>query len=467
MFRQIAHNSLIQISGKVISTALGLLIVSLMTRGLGAAGFGQYTSVVAYLQFFGILVDFGLTMTLARELGRGEFASETVAGNVFSFRSLTAAGAFILAPIVAWLLPYAVEIKIAIILTSLAFWATSVQQSLVGLFQYKLVTWSLTIVEILSRMLLLLGTWWLSRQQSDFQAYLYWLTIINIITLISTYLAARRLIPFVWTINKPVWHKLWQATWPITVTIILNLFYFKADTIILSWYKTAAEVGLYGAAYKVLEVLLALPAIVGGLVLPWAARAYTHQDKSQIQKIYSGTFDTMLAAGLVVIIGSWLLGVPVITWLAGTDFAIAGRLIGILGLATALIFIGNATGYIIFALDQQKKMIPYYAAAALIGLAGYFIFIPSYSYWGAAWMTVVVEFFMAAVGFTVLWRQQLRPSPARWPKILLLTLLSGIILLYAWPWPIKITLAAAVYLMLLKLFKLWPRGLTAKTDLEY
>ncbi|MBI5733700.1 MAG: flippase [Candidatus Kerfeldbacteria bacterium] len=467
MFRQIAHNSLIQISGKVISTALGLLIVSLMTRGLGAAGFGQYVSVVAYLQFFGILVDFGLTMTLARELGRGEFASETVAGNAFSFRSLTAGGAFILAPIVAWLLPYAVEIKIAITLTSLAFWATSVQQSLVGLFQYKLATWSLTIVEILSRMLLLLGTWWLSRQQSDFQAYLYWLTIINIITLISTYLAARQLIHFRWTINKPVWHKLWQATWPITVTIILNLFYFKADTIILSWYKTAAEVGLYGAAYKVLEVLLALPAIVGGLVLPWAARAYARQDKSQIQKIYSGTFDTMLAAGLVVIIGSWLLGVPVITWLAGTDFAIAGRLVGILGLATALIFIGNATGYIIFALDQQKKMIPYYAAAALIGLAGYFIFIPSYSYWGAAWMTVVVEFFMAAVGFTVLWRQQLRPSPARWPKILLLTLLSGTILLYAWPWPIKITLAAAVYLILLKLFKLWPRGLTAKTDLEY
>lgn len=467
MFREVAHNSLIQISGKIISTALGLVIVSLMTRGLGAAGFGQYTSVVAYLQFFGILVDFGLTMTLARELGRGEFTSETVAGNAFSFRSLTAAGAFLLAPVAAWLLPYTAEIKIAITLTSLAFWATSVQQSLVGLFQYKLATWSLTMVEMFSRALLLVGTWWLSRQSAGFQTYLYWLTIINIITLIGTYLAARRLIPFRWSINKPVWHKLWQATWPITVTIILNLFYFKADTIILSWYKTAADVGLYGAAYKVLEVLLALPAIVGGLVLPWAARAYARQDRVEIQKIYSGTFDTMLAAGLVVAIGAATIGGPVITWLAGADFAVAGQLVGILGLATALIFIGNATGYIIFALDQQKKMIPYYATAAALGLIGYFIFIPPYSYWGAAWMTVVVEFFMAAVGFIVLWRQQFRPSPARWPKILLLTLLSGIILLSAWPWPVKMILAAAVYLILLKLFKLWPQGLTNKTDLEY
>lgn len=465
MIKQIAHNSAIQITGKVISTLLGLMVVSLMTHALGSFGFGQYTTVTAYLQFFGILVDFGLTMTLARELGRGEYTPEQITGNVFSFRSITAAVAFLIAPLVSLFLPYPPEIKLAIFLTATAFWATSVQQSFTGLFQFKLATLGLTVVEILGRVFLLAGTWWLTLQQSDFNSYLYWLTASNIFTLIGTWYAAHRLIKFKWAINKNIWLKIWQATWPITVTIILNLFYFKTDTIILSWYKSAEDVGIYGAAYKVLEVLLALPAIIGGLVLPLTSKAHSENNKEEIQKLYNGTFDTMLAAGLIIIVGAYLVGTPIITWLAGSSFIDAGQVVAILSIATALIFIGNATGYIIFALDQQRKMIPYYATAAAIGLIGYFIFIPQYSYWGAAWMTVVVEFFMAAVGFYILWRQNYRPTFQRLPKILAITILSGSILLTSLAWPVKTLLAALLYLLLIKVFKLWPQDITKPVDL--
>lgn len=465
MIKQVAQNSIIQITGKIISTILGLLIVSLMTRGLGADGFGKYTSVVAFLQFFGILVDFGLTMTLARELGRGEFTNEEIISNSFSFRTITSGLAFLIAPLVALFLPYTPEIKIAISLAAVAFWATSVQQSFTGLFQYKLATWGLTIMEILGRFVLLGGTWWLVTNNSGLYPYLHWLTASNIFTLLGTLLVARQLINFKWVIDKKIWFHLWKVTWPITVTIILNLFYFKTDTIILSWYKPNEDVGIYGAAYKVLEVLLAIPAIVGGLVLPLTAKAWAEKNYAEIKKLYSITFDVMLAAGLVVILGSFLVGTPIITWLAGPEFIDSGKIIGILSLATALIFIGNATGYLIFAMDQQRKMIPYYGVAAFIGIVGYLMFIPCYSYWGAAWMTVLVEFFMALVGFVILWRQNIKPSTERLPKILTITVLSTLILLLAWPWYIKLLLAAAVYLILIKLFKLWPQDIPKSIDL--
>ena len=60
--RRVAHNTIIQTIGKAISTMLGILVVALMTRYLGQRGFGQYSTIIAFLQIFGILVDFGLTL---------------------------------------------------------------------------------------------------------------------------------------------------------------------------------------------------------------------------------------------------------------------------------------------------------------------------------------------------------------------------------------------------------------------
>ncbi|MBI4812347.1 oligosaccharide flippase family protein [Candidatus Falkowbacteria bacterium] len=61
---RIAYNTIIQIAGKIISTALGLIAVAIMTRHLGTLGFGQYTTIITFLSFFGIIADLGLTLRL-------------------------------------------------------------------------------------------------------------------------------------------------------------------------------------------------------------------------------------------------------------------------------------------------------------------------------------------------------------------------------------------------------------------
>ncbi|MFA4818283.1 MAG: flippase [Patescibacteria group bacterium] len=456
MINAISRNTIIQLSGKIVSTIFGLAIVALMTRQLGQAGYGQYVSVVAFLQFFGILIDFGLTMTVARELGRQKYQPSELLGNLLSFRVITGIIAFILAPAISLFLPYSPLVKAGIIITSLAFFASTISQCFSGVFQSKLATGRLVASELAGRIILLAGTWWAVSQQASLTYYFIILTISSLITAAITLIAARQLIPFKWQINPAIWRYLWQSTWPVAATIALNLIYFKTDTIILSWVRSEAEVGVYGAAYKVLEVMLAVPAIIGGLILPLAARAQANKNKNELLNIYQGTFDILLAGGLALIAGSIITGTDLIVWLAGADFVVAGRILAVLSLATAFIFIGNATGYIIFALDEQRRMIPYYAAAAALGLVGYAIFIPLYSYWGAAWMTVAVEAFMALVGLVTLWRLGLKPSPARWKKIIVATLIMSVGLLLPLPLLIKIAIAIILYVMSLWLLKLLP-----------
>ena len=77
--------------------------------------------------------------------------------------------------------------------------------------------------------------------------------------------------------------------------------------------------------------------------------------------------------------------------LAGNEFAGSGPLLNILIIATAAIYFGTLFTYLVVAMSLQKKLIKYFLIAAVVGLVGYFVLIPQFGYWAAAWMTVLVE----------------------------------------------------------------------------
>ncbi|MBU1039067.1 flippase [Patescibacteria group bacterium] len=457
MINKISQNTLVQLIGKIISTIIGLIVVALMTRALGAAGFGSYTTIVTFLQFFGILVDLGLTMTLARELGKQTIPADKLLSNLLSLRTILSGFIFALAPLVAWLLPYPKEIVVGIALTSLAFFLSSLSQNFTAVFQYHLKSQRLILAELSGRLILLLGTLGCFLTKQPLNYYLLILILSNTASAGAILWQAYKLSPFYWQIDKKIWHYLWQVTWPVALTIALNLIYFKTDTIILSLFRPLEEVGLYGAAYKVLEVLLAVPAIIGGLVLPLAARYKQQAQPDNLQKLFSGTFDSLLAGGLAVIIGSLILGEKIMVALAGPNFAVAGQILVILSLATALIFLGNALGYFIFALDKQKKMFLLYGLAALGALTSYLIFIPQNGIWAAAWITVAVEAIMTLGSLIMLYRWGLKPTLYRWPKIILASLLLAVGLSLPLVWWLNILIGGLIYLVALWKLKLIPK----------
>jgi len=68
--RKIAYNVAFSSVFKVFSTILALILIGLITRYLGAKGFGGYATVLAFLSFFTALADLGLYSTVTREISR-------------------------------------------------------------------------------------------------------------------------------------------------------------------------------------------------------------------------------------------------------------------------------------------------------------------------------------------------------------------------------------------------------------
>jgi len=180
----------------------------------------------------------------------------------------------------------------------------------------------------------------------------------------------------------------------LAVTVVLNLLYFKTDTLILSAYQSPAEVALYGAPYRVLEVLATFPHMFMSLLLPLFTAFWIKGDLAGFRKFFQNSLDFFILLVFPLVVISWLIGERLMILLAGPDFAASGPILNILIIATASIFFGTLYTYLVVSLGAQKEIIKYFLFTALVGLAGYFIFIPIYSYWGAAYITVLVEALM-------------------------------------------------------------------------
>jgi O-antigen/teichoic acid export membrane protein len=195
--------------------------------------------------------------------------------------------------------------------------------------------------------------------------------------------------------DAKIWKEIFHRSWPLAITIILNLIYLRTDIIFLSLFKSAGEVGLYGAAYKVVDVLTTLPFMFAGLILPILTAAWIDKKIDYFKNVLQKSFDIMAIIAIPLIIGGQFLAGPVMQVVAGQEFNKSGIILQLLIIAVSAIFLGTMFSHAVIALDKQKKLIGFYAFTSISSLAAYFILIPKFSYFGAAAVTIYSESLIA------------------------------------------------------------------------
>jgi O-antigen/teichoic acid export membrane protein len=403
--RAIAGNTFVQVSGKFIGTLLGILTVAVMTRHLGQAGYGEFTTAISFLQFFGILVDFGLTLTMIRMISDAGADESRVASNIFTLRLVSGLVFFGAAAGIAQLFPYPPNVKACIALGSLSFLGISLSSVLVGIFQKKLAVRLAAMAEVAGRLLLFLGVLFAARLGLS----LFWvigiLVMSNLLQLMLSLVFAQKLMRIRPAFDLALWREIVRQSWPIGVSIAFNLVYLKGDVIVMSLYRTQSEVGLYGAAYKILDVITIIPAVFMGLVLPVLTQAWTAGDRESFDRRLGRAFNFLSFIALPLAVGTQAVAADLMSFVAGPAFAASGRMLSVLMLAGAMVFWSGLFGHAVVALGLQKKLIWAYGFDAAISLLLYLVLIPRYGATGAAWVTVFSETFIAlATAAAVLYR---------------------------------------------------------------
>src|SRR3989339_121372 len=354
--RKIAHNTIIQLAGKGLSTILGLLTVFFVIRSLGAEKFGWYTTAIGFLQFVGIFSDFGFTITTANMLSEPKFDKEKLLNNLFTLRIATAALFQGIAPLIFLFFPYPIEVKIAVAITSLSFFAISTGHVFSGYFQNQLRTQIITAGELIGRAVLLLGVVVLIKINA---AFLPFMAILTSASIINTLYMFYKMPKIRFAYDKEIFRAILIKISPTALCIIFNSFYLQGDRV----------------------------------MLPLLAYYYSRSQNIDFKKHLQMSFDLMALILIPMMIGASSLAEPIMQFVGGKDFVGSGKILIWLSWTVLGICLGIVFGYTALAINKQKQAVWIYLSDAILSVIAYFIFIPRFGIYGAAGVTIFSEIY--------------------------------------------------------------------------
>lgn len=421
--RKILENTFVQVLGKLITAALSILVLKIISGYLGTSGYGDYTTVYQFLAFFGIIADFGIYTITVKEMSRDESRIPVILGNVMGLRTFLAILAMVLAILTVFLVPRYSDtlIPLGVLIATLATLITLLNGTISSVLQVHLKMQYTTIGLVLGKIVSVLYMGWVAyfAFTGDLVAgfyHLLWAGVLgNLVMFIITAYYVRRYCKITYKFDFSYWKKIFTTSLPFGVALILSTIYFRLDVILMTFIlphsqslanpeveclKTLCsdtEIGLYGVAMRMLEMLVIIPIYFMNSVLPVMTR-YIEEQSEKIRNLIQYSFDFLFATGIPILVGGFILARPIIHFISDSEF-VSGNVfaygsdlaVRILMFAMLFSFVNVLFGFTLVVLNKQVKLMYINAGAVLFNLIGNILVIPIWGFRGAAVTSVLSE----------------------------------------------------------------------------
>ena len=453
--KKIALNTIISGGTRIVELILAFIIIGILTRYLGREGFGEYSIILAFLFIFNVLADLGLYSIVVREISKPGADEEKIASNAFTIRFLIGFFIFISAFFIACFFPYNIVVKQGILIGAFGFWFLSMGQVLMGVFQKYLRMDKVAIAELIARIIQVILILWFVKLGFGLLFIISALAVSSFVYFILVFIFVQKHIRIRLQFNFVFWKKILRQSWPLAISAILCMIYFKLDTIFLSVMKSEGDVGIYGLSYKILESIVFFPTMFVGLVMPLLSK-YAFSDLEKFKRVFQRALDFLIITAIPLAVGALFLSPKIIFLLSGGGFEESVLVLNILIFACAIIFFGALFSNVIIARNLQKTLAKIYLVGAVVNVITNFIFIPRYSYYGAAGTTLFTEALVTILMLVIIFKSlQYLPSFKIFFKALFASIIMALPLYFFREQNLFILLPSAVgtYFLILYLIK--------------
>lgn len=395
MKKIVALNTLSQLIGRGISTVTMLIVTLIIARQFGAAGYGDFVKVTTFVAFFYLIVDFGINAIFLQQATRESWPALVVLRFVGGM-ALIATSLIILT-----LLPgsasqgYTPMVRLGILLFSPTIFLQGLITTANAIFQkklrYDLATWAIFFGSAVTLLLL-----W---KPTNLLMVIGVVAAGTLVTAIFSFTFASRLvghIRFSPTVGQM--KRLLIPSIPLGITLLFNLVYFRADSVVLTLTRPTTEVGMYGLAYKVFEVVLVFPTLFMNAVYPLMLNA-----RYQFKTILRNSIIFLLIISLVSLVAIWF-AAPLLP-LIKSDFAPSIAALRVLSLGLPFFFVTSATMWALIALQKQLSLACIYGVLMIVNVVGNIALVPIHGFMAAAWLTVICEGLVLVLSGLVLVRE--------------------------------------------------------------
>lgn len=417
--KKIAYNTAIQIAGKGVVMILAAISVIILTRYLGPAGYGNFTLALVYLTFFGIIADLGLFTIAVREMSKDRSRMQEILGNTLSLRALLSVVVFAAAIGIAWLLPYQLDVKVAIAIAATSHFFGLLNSSVVTVFQTELRMDKSVISDIVGRTLALGAVIFVIWADWGFYAIVATATVGAIATFLTSTWLARKWVRLSFYFNITLWKELFKESLPLGAALVVSNFYFRVDILILSFMTSAVSVGIYGAVFKIFELLMTVPQFFQNSTFPVLVKRL-HHGTADATSFMQKSFDAMLIAGGAFAFGGLVIAEDIMRIIGGPEFVSGAGALRVTLFAMAFSFTIIMFSSLYVAKGRQIAALKIGSLGLVLNIVFNLMLIPVIGIIGAAAATLVTEMIILTLYlFGARRTLQVRVSLRAVPKVLL------------------------------------------------
>jgi PST family polysaccharide transporter len=181
-----------------------------------------------------------------------------------------------------------------------------------------------------------------------------------------------------------------RSAWPFAITGALGALLTNADILIISWMRTAGEVGIYSAAVRIVQVLYLFPVVIQYSTLPLFSRLAKSNNK-RFRDILERAVVIIFAVSIPIAFCGIFLGTAIMKFVFGAAYAAGGPSLAILLLTMIVDYPGGVISVAIFAYDHQKALINASIIGGVSNVLLDLILIPRYGITGSAVATLIAQ----------------------------------------------------------------------------
>ena len=271
----------------------------------------------------------------------------------------------------------------------------------------------------------------------------------------------RRTMPLRPRFERSVWWPLIKDTLPYTLSIAVNILYFRVAIIAMSVGSSGEQTGYFGASFRITEVLIGIPPVIVAAAFPILARAASN-DPERFAYATRRVVEVALIAGVWITICVEVLSQLAIDVIAGPGFAEAVPVLRIQAPAIIATFLAVAATYPLLSLRGHREILAANAAALLVSGVLLAVLIGPHGARGAAVATLAAEATLAIVTLVLLIRARPGLGLSLWTFAAVGLAAAGALaaaLLPGLPDLVGVVVATLVFFAALRLFGRFPSDL--------
>ncbi|KAA0230002.1 flippase [candidate division KSB1 bacterium] len=387
----------------LLSSGIRLLTNALLFLGLarfyGPEAFGQFTIAHTLATLFLLVADFGLDLLFTTEVARQRPHIDAL------FRSFAVVKLFFagLAVTGMWLLPefheFSDTTRWLIYIFSFSTACNALTNFIFALFKGLEQFRYETRVSFVENLVLLLGLVVLGVLHAPLWLFAAmfagtrFLGLLIAAALAVRFVRPRALSGLRLAECRDVMHK----GWVFGAHLLFEACYYQLDTVLLALWKGDYVVGIYQAGMKLMALALTLPDILIGAVIP--ALSYFHgKDEARWQQLGKLLNKTLFFLALPLALIFFVYPEPVMSLIYGAEnFAPAVPIMRVTALIILIRLVLAAYGIMLTTSGRHRVRMITVALATFLALGLHAYAIPRYGAYGAAWVSVAVNFFVAVI----------------------------------------------------------------------